>query len=223
MPTIGLNRLLELLRYILGIRIIEAGLVAINGLGFLIGALYWYMPQMLIVTPILWPWLIDSPLSTLGFAIALPLIRRRPKQWFAQLIATWSLFSNVKYGLWTVLFWTLWWRGPGSFTLESVTMTFTHAAMILMGLCLLLFYRPRIYQVLVVAVWFAFNDYLDYWHGIAPTVPPGVDLTLLQWEQVFVTAIMTVATLVLAWRSAAVARRRSVGSGRNDDLLLGRH
>lgn len=195
------SRIANLLRTLLGNRVIEAGLVLINSVGFIIGTLYWYMPQMRVVPAVLWPWLVDSPLSTLGFAIALPLIRRRPKQWTAQMIATWAVISNVKYGLWTVLFWMLWWRGPGTFTLESVTMTFTHAAMVAMGFSLLLFYRPRISQVLLGIAWFAFNDYLDYWQGIAPNVPPGVDLTVLQWEQVTVTALMAIGLLYVAWRA----------------------
>lgn len=195
------NRIADLLRTLLGNRFIEAGLVLINGVGFIIGTLYWYMPQIRVVPAVLWPWLVDSPLSTLGFAIALPLIRRRPQQWTAQMIATWAVISNVKYGLWTVLFWMLWWRGPGTFTLESVTMTFTHAAMVAMGFSLLLFYRPRISQVLLGIAWFAFNDYLDYWQGIAPNVPPGVDLTVLQWEQVAVTLGLAIGLLYLAWRA----------------------
>jgi len=114
-------------RVFLSIPLVEWGLVIINLLGFLIGAIYWYGPQLRVVPPWLWPWLVDSPLSVLGFAVALPWIRRRPHDWWARLVATWSVMSNVKYGLWTVLFWFLWWRGPGYFTLESVTMTFTHS------------------------------------------------------------------------------------------------
>lgn len=201
------NRIADLLRALLGNRFIEAGLVIINSIGFVIGTLYWYMPQMRTVPAVLWPWLVDSPLSTLGFAIALPLIRRRPENWTAQMIATWAVISNVKYGLWTVLFWMLWWRGPGTFTLESVTMSFTHAAMVAMGLSLLLFYRPRISQVLIAGAWFALNDYLDYWQGIAPNVPPGVDLTVLQWEQVVVTIIMILGLLFVAWRARSTQWR----------------
>lgn len=197
------RRITDLLRALLGNRFIEAGLVLINSVGFVVGTLYWYMPQMRVVPAVLWPWLVDSPLSTLGFAIALPLIRRRPTQWTAQMVATWAVISNVKYGLWTVLFWMLWWRGPGTLTLESVTMTFTHAAMVAMGLSLLLFYRPRVSQVLLGVAWFAFNDYLDYWQGIAPNVPPGVDLTMLQWEQVAVTVILAIGLFYVAWRARA--------------------
>lgn len=190
------------IRRLYAVPLIEWGLVVINFLGFLIGTIYWYGPQMAIVSPLLWPWLVDSPLSVLGFALALPLIRREQtpaNEW----LATWALFSNVKYGLWTVAFWLLWWRGPGSYTLESVTMTFTHAAMVVMGASLLLFYRPRLWQVVTVAAWFIFNDYLDYWLGIAPTVPPGVSLELLKVEQVVVTALLVLSLLALALRPPA--------------------
>ena len=194
------NSLANRVRAFLSIPVVEWGLVVINLFGFVIGAIYWYGPQLRQVPPLLWPWLVDSPLSVLGFAVALPWIRRRPHDWWARLVATWSVMSNVKYGLWTVLFWLLWWRGPGYFTLESVSMTFTHSVMVLMGLSLLLFYRPSVAHVVLAGAWFAFNDYLDYWGGIAPTVPPGVDLRLLQWEQVFVTALLVLGLLAIARR-----------------------
>ncbi|HBY99135.1 MAG: DUF1405 domain-containing protein [Ardenticatenaceae bacterium] len=192
----------NLIRRLYAVPLIEWGLVVINLFGFVIGTVYWYGPQMAIISPLLWPWLVDSPLSVLGFALALPLIRRArtpAHEW----LATWAVFSNIKYGLWTVAFWLLWWRGPGTFTLESVTMTFTHAAMVVMGASLLVFYRPKLWQVITVAAWFAFNDYLDYWGGIAPTVPPGVSLETLKVEQLVVSAVLTLGLLGLALRRPA--------------------
>ncbi|HYN90131.1 MAG TPA: DUF1405 domain-containing protein [Ardenticatenaceae bacterium] len=191
--------LARLIRRLYAEPLIEWGLVVVNILGFIIGTLYWYGPQMAIITPLLWPWLVDSPLSVLGYAIALPLIRRRQTP-AAEWLATWAVISNVKYGLWTVAFWFLWWLGPGWFTIESVTMTFTHAAMMAMGASLLLFYRPKVWQVLSAGAWFALNDYLDYWGGISPTVPPGVSLETLKVEQVVVTAVLTLGLLFLATR-----------------------
>jgi uncharacterized membrane protein YpjA len=188
------------IRRLYSIPIVEWGLVIINLLGFVIGTIYWYGPQMAMFPPYLWPWLVDSPLSVLGFALALPLIRRGRTPW-RELLATWALFSNIKYGLWTVVFWMLWWNGPGYFNLESVTMTFTHAVMVLMGGSLLLYYRPAVWQVLVVTLWFAWNDYLDYWHGLAPRVPPGVSLDALQVEQVIVTTVLALGLLLLALRA----------------------
>lgn len=193
------------IRRLYAIPVIEWGLVLINLLGFIIGTIYWYGPQMAVISPLLWPWLVDSPLSVLGFALALPLIRRDrspANEW----LATWAVFSNIKYGLWTVAFWLLWWRGPGTFTIESVTMTFTHAAMVVMGASLLLYYRPKLWQVITVAAWFALNDYLDYWLGIAPTVPPGVSIEILKVEQVVVTAILTLGLLTVALRRASAPR-----------------
>ena len=192
-----LTSLAALIRRLYAIPLIESGLVVSNLLGFLIGAIYWYGPQMAVISPLLWLWLVDSPLSVLGFALALPLIRREQSAW-REWLATWAVFSNVKYGLWTVVFWILWWLGPGTFTLESVTMFFTHGAMILMGASLLLFYRPKVWQVLTVTAWFALNDYLDYWGGIAPTVPAGVSLETLKIEQVIVTTLLMVGLLALS-------------------------
>lgn len=192
------------IRRLYGVGWIEGGLVAINLVGFVLGTLFWYGPQMRQVAPGLWPWLVDSPLSVLGFALALPLIRRGGGQ-AREMLATWAVFSNVKYGLWTVVFWILWWRGPGSFTLESLTMTFTHAVMVGMGASLLLYFRPRLWQVATAAGWFALNDYLDYWQGLAPRVPAGVAIETLQIEQVIVTLLLTIGLLFLAQRRA---RRR---------------
>jgi uncharacterized membrane protein YpjA len=195
---------MRFIRRLYAIPLLEGGLVLINLLGFLIGTIYWYGPQMAVISPLLWPWLVDSPLSVLGFGLALPLIRRPPpnvgggKRGWREWLATWALFSNVKYGLWTVVFWLLWWFGPGTFTLESVTMFFTHGAMIVMGATLLLFYRPKVWQVLTVTAWFALNDYLDYWGGIAPTVPAGVSLETLKIEQVIVTTLLMLGLLALS-------------------------
>ena len=189
-----------LIRRLYAIPLIEGGLVLINLLGFLIGTIYWYGPQMAVISPLKWPWLVDSPLSVLGFALALPLIRRSSlsKSAWREWLATWAVFSNVKYGLWTVVFWLLWWRGSGTFTLESITMTLTHGAMVIMGASLLLFYRPKVWQVLTVTAWFALNDYLDYWGGIAPRVPAGVSLETLKIEQVIVTTLLMLGLLALS-------------------------
>lgn len=166
--------------------LVERAIVAISVVGFLGGMLYWYQPQLAITPPYLWPWLIDSPLSVLAYAIALPLVRHgNPK---ARGFATWAMFGNVKYGLWTVIFWSLWWHADNPFTLESVTMTLTHAVMVIMGFSLLLYYRPRWQEVLGSTLWFALNDYLDYWQGLMPTVPVGVSVKVLQTEQLLVTA-----------------------------------
>ena len=77
-------------------------------------------------------------------------------------------------------------------------MFFTHGAMVLMGASLLLFYHPKVWQVLTVTAWFALNDYLDYWGGIAPTVPAGVSLETLKIEQVIVTTLLMVGLLALS-------------------------
>jgi uncharacterized membrane protein YpjA len=193
-------------RRLYAIPLVEWGLVAVNLVGFVVGTLYWYGPQMARTAPLLWPWLVDSPLAVLGYAVALPLIRRRRgprREW----LATWAVFANIKYGLWTVVYWLLWWTGPGFLELESVTLTFTHAAMIAIGASLLVFYRPRAWQVLTVAAWFALNDYLDYWGSLTPIVPAGVSLEFLKWEQVMVTVILTLWLLALSRSGEAKGKR----------------
>lgn len=186
----------HLLRRLYAHPLVEGSLIFINLVGFVAGTLFWYGPQLAVTPAALWPWLVDSPLSVLGFAVALPLLKRgkRGTGW----LATWALFSNVKYGLWTVVYWTLWWRAGNPLTTESVTMTFTHAAMIGMGLSLLVYFRPRLWGVLFSAAWFGFNDYLDYWQGLAPTVPGDVPIGFLQVEQLVVTISLTLALLTLA-------------------------
>jgi uncharacterized membrane protein YpjA len=193
-----MSQLAWCVRRLYAIPLVEWGLVVVNVAGFAVGALYWYGVQIARTSPLLWPWLVDSPLGVLCYAVVLPLIRRGRgprREW----LATWAVFANVKYGLWTVIYWLLWWTGPGFLQLESVTLTLTHAAMVAMGASLLVFFRPRPWQVLTVAAWFAFNDYLDYWGGLTPRVPPGVSLEVLKWEQVIVTALLTLGLLALAW------------------------
>jgi uncharacterized membrane protein YpjA len=191
-----LRVLQDFFRRLYAIPLVEWGLVLINLVGFVLGTLYWYGPQLAVTPPPLWPWLVDSPLSVLGFALALPALKR---EWPGTgWLATWALFSNVKYGLWTVLYWSLWWRAGNPLTLESGTMTFTHAAMVVMGLSLLVYFRPRVHEVLASAAWFGFNDYLDYWQHLAPRVPADVPIRVLQTEQVAVTLLLTLGLLALA-------------------------
>jgi uncharacterized membrane protein YpjA len=190
-----LARLEDTLRRLYAVPLVETGLIFINLVGFAAGALLWYGPQLAVTPVVLWPWLVDSPLSVLGFALALPLLKRgRPGTGW---LATWALLANVKYGLWTVLYWSLWWRAGNPLTLESGTMTFTHAAMVVMGLSLLVYFRPRVREVLASAAWFGFNDYLDYWQNLAPRVPTDVPLSILRAEQVVVTVVLTLFLLAL--------------------------
>ncbi|MEO6062447.1 MAG: DUF1405 domain-containing protein, partial [Thermoflexales bacterium] len=104
------------------------GLAALNIGGFIIGTVFWYGDFIRANNPPLWayPFIPDSPLSTLLFGLALiQLHRRKPND----LLNRFAIAYNIKYGTWTMLFWSLYWARTGDFNPVSVLMFATHLGM----------------------------------------------------------------------------------------------
>lgn len=98
---------------------------------------------------------------------------RRAPAWLLGLFA----FGQIKYGIWTVTAWLLFWKntvgidvGP-ELMFQSIFMTITHLAMIGQGIFLLTYFRPTISAALVSLGWFALSDYVDYGLGFYPAIP----------------------------------------------------
>lgn len=79
-----------------------------NAIGAIAGLLYWYSDQLQRAPWYLWIFIPDSPLSTFWVIPALLLILWHPpgRSWFNSFAA----FGIIKYGLWTVIFWSLHWQ-----------------------------------------------------------------------------------------------------------------
>jgi uncharacterized membrane protein YpjA len=174
---------------------VSAVLIAINLVAGVVGFIYWYGPDM--VNYAWWGWIFvpDCPLFSFLFAIALLGIRMGKKwTWFNALVAV----GCLKYMIWVVTVWGIYWGVGGPVTAESVIMTLTHIGMGLEGAVAAGFLIGLGWRhVAIVGGWFFLSDFFDYVLGFHPRSAPGVPVGVLAWEMVAVTALLT---LWLAWR-----------------------
>jgi uncharacterized membrane protein YpjA len=170
-----------------------------NGIGVVAGMIYWYGDQLRVSPWWLWPFIPDSPLSTFWMLPALALILWRQPGW--PLFNAYAAFGVIKYGLWTVVFWALYWLNGGSLHLESISMSVTHLIMVMQGLLLLGFTRLTPGVALGLGAWFLFNDWLDFGPmRLRPGLPPGVSVTTMMGVTVALTVLITLAYLGIARR-----------------------
>lgn len=148
------------LRAIIEYRWVALLLIACNLIGAVWGVIAWYGSQLAGTPLVLWPFVPDSPANAFLFIPALLLILRRKPGW--PWLNALAAFGNIKYGLWTVIFWTLYWLGGGPMTFMGIAMTFTHLGMALGGVYLLGYSRVRLWYVLALGTWFFLNDWGDY-------------------------------------------------------------
>ena len=142
-------------------------LIVINFLGSLYG-FYWYWPQLQEFPAEMWLVIFDSPLATLLFSFFLTAIyfgRRIP------LLEALAFISMVKYGLWTDLVLGHFMMVTRSTPFDAVHLTLSHFSMALESFIFMRYYRPAAVWGLAAAIWFLFNDYLDYFVGTVPTLP----------------------------------------------------
>ena len=179
-----------------------AALIGINTVAGVVGGIYWYGPDLL-RTP--WWALVfvpDCPLFTLLFAVALIGIwRNRDGR------GEWTLFNAIttvgliKYGLWTITVWVLFWGAGYRATTESVVMTAAHVGMLLEGVMLASFLRRlRWRDVAIAGAWFFLSDWVDYGLGFRPRMAPGVSERFMMWEMILASAALTLFLGWLVWR-----------------------
>lgn len=112
-------------------------------------------------------------------------------------LLTIAAMGQIKYGIWTVTAWVVfWWKTQGLFTFESVFMTITHLAMIVQGLTLFLYFRPRRRSALIAGAWFLLSDFVDYGLGYYPSLPRQIPLPIMQWH----TIAASIALTAIFWR-----------------------
>ncbi len=175
--------------------------VGISLIAFFLGIVYWYGRQPPLVPPLFWVFVPDCPLYAFLFGLALaamllgyPLGQRLP------LLSGILAFGLIKYGVWTVVAWIIFWSRTGLFTPESMVMTVAHVGMILEGIFLLGFVRINVSVALMSGIWFLANDAADYILGYHPGLPWAVPLSLMGWHTLAVTLILTGLYAVLARR-----------------------
>ena len=176
-------------------------LVAVDLAAAIAGYIYWYGSDILASPLYLWPFVPDSPLSGTLVAIAL-LALHRGRHW--EFLGLMAATGAIKYGLWTDWYWFTNVLSGGHYTFEAVHLSASHFAMVIQGLLLLPFLRPRLRHVLFVAAWYGLNDLTDYAFGSHPRIPNPQDLGLIAGF-----AVVSTIALCSAWLVWALVRRRS--------------
>ncbi|SFG62505.1 Uncharacterized membrane protein YpjA [Desulfotomaculum arcticum] len=151
-------------------------IILINIAGSAYG-LYWYRAQLAGTPAHLWLLVVDSPLATAFFALALLLViaGRRPGLVVAAACAT-----TIKYGLWTVGVITHYWLTGGQFSAIEAMVWIYHLGLVLEGFIFLRKTPLPVYAVVGTAGWMALNDYMDYVRGLHPYLfAPGQEAAAL--------------------------------------------
>lgn len=183
-----------------------------------VGTTGWYGDFFIEARVPVWayPFVPDCPLAAgiFGLAIALRHLKRP-----SRLIDQWAAVFCVKYGTWTMTFWALYWVGGGPIEMTSLfsgpVMFLTHLGLTIMGLLLITLYigRPRPLEALVVLIWFAASDFVDYapiapqrygGYGYYPPLPPvrGDYFALvpaMQLHALIMTWLLAGGQLIRAW------------------------
>ena len=135
--------------------------------------------------------------------LAAALCFRQPPAWLLGL----SAFGQMKYGIWTITAWLLYWRstaamtGTPHFSFDSISMTVAHIGLFAQGLFLLTYFRPTRVAALAALIWFGVSDFVDYGLGFYPAIPRElISLEVVQWSTVTVTLLLVAVYWWLAQR-----------------------
>lgn len=155
---------------------------------FLIGTVGWYGEFFAVLRPPPWvyPFIPDCPLAAGMFGLAVLLLHLgRRSNLFNMLTAV----ACIKYGKWTMTFWSLYWARTGDVELSSLfsgpVMFVTHVGLTVLGVLLLVLYvAPSRSDALITLAWFVLSDLVDYapiaarlgGYGYYPPLPLGTEL-----------------------------------------------
>jgi uncharacterized membrane protein YpjA len=138
---------------------------------------FWWYKEQLGITPYrYWLFTPDCPFYTLLFSFVLieALSRAKNKEislkgdWFSTIV----YFGLIKYGAWTIFVLILSLSAPGvKWQFQDTILLISHGGMLIEGVLFLP--RPKIktFPGTIAFLWFLLNDYLDYFHGVYPTLP----------------------------------------------------
>ncbi|MFN5929549.1 MAG: DUF1405 domain-containing protein [Roseiflexaceae bacterium] len=193
----------RLLQFIMDVPLIFWACMLGDLLGFLIGTVIWYGPQLMRAPWWAWPFIPDCPLAALlGLFAYMRLRAHQPADWLTVLAS----LSCIKYGIWTVIFWTTKWANTGEYLPLEIGLVIVHLALMAQGLLLL----PALLQVtipvrLIGVAWLALSVVVDYGFGHHPVLDPS--LTRFQagtWAAV-ITLMLGILMLLLARQSTSPA------------------
>ncbi len=171
---------------------------------FIIGTVGWYGSFFVEVNAPLWtyPFIPDCPLAAGLFGVALLLMHyKRGSNLLNQIAAVFC----IKYGVWTMTFWALYWARTGNIEFSSLfsgpVMFVTHLGLLIMGLLLLQYVKPSVRDSVITLAWFVASDLVDYlpiaagrWggYGYYPPLPAiNGDVTALVPAMLLNAVLMT--------------------------------
>ncbi len=169
-----MKKVWEWLKDVPGRRELVLLLVVVNFLGSIYGY-YWYRNQLAATPPVYWPVIPDSPLATTLMVIALLLWLKGNR---SNILLLLGFVVVIKYGLWAVAVITHYWLISSRIGAETAMLWFSHLGMALEGCLFLRWSRFSYRQILIVAGWLLFNDYVDYFWGLHPYLYDSSQISL---------------------------------------------
>jgi uncharacterized membrane protein YpjA len=175
--------------------------------GAIAGYTYWYGSTILAAPWYYWIFVPDCPLAAMLMGAALLAFHFRRRWDFLGLLA---VGACIKYGLWTVISWTVDFSRGDPLSLEGVAMAVTHFILLIQGLALARLLGYRLLPVVAASLFFVANDLVDYVAGQYPRLPALVGVELMRVVAVSATVAILAFWAVMAWLSA---RRTRAGDG----------
>ena len=180
------------------LRPVAIAIILIGLVGGVWGFIDWYGPTFARYPVWQWAFVPDCPLFALLFTVSLGLLLGG-RNWAPYNAIV--VMGLIKYGVWTVTVWVLFWSNGGPFTTESIVMTLAHTGMILEGLFLLSYLKMDWRTVAASAIWFGLSDWMDYGpFQTYPRFPSNIPFGVVQWHTVAVTVLLTALYAAMAWR-----------------------
>lgn len=162
-------------------------LVLANIAGALFGIII-YWDQLSATSPLLWIFVPDCPLYVVAFSVALILMEKKMQNSAISFIISAGL---LKYGIWTLFVlaaFSPYFFSP-RFALLNGILFILHIGMAAEALVLgMKKFSPAI--LLAALAWFLLNDFVDYFVGVHPYLPPMADIP-------FVAAFSFASTILL--------------------------
>lgn len=182
-------------RIITGNALIFWACMAANAVGVVWGGWVWYGPQLASSPWWAWFFIPDCPAAALYASIALIGMRYgRSLPWFNAFAA----FACIKYGLWTLAFWTRHWAEVGAFAPLEVMLFVSHMGLAAEGVLI----ATRMGAVSfparmgVISI-FALSIFVDYSLGFHPPLTYAVPMSFALWTAVALTTALGAALLLL--------------------------
>ena len=169
-------------------RMLLALFIAVNAAGLAVGVLT-YSDAMQHTPPYLWILLVDCPLYP-ALMIFILIFR---KDRFVQKFSFLALYGLIKYGLWTITSWTIYYRDFLGLSLNTL-IYLGHFGMILeTGFVARRAARSRGLEITLPVAWMFANDFFDYVVGTHPPLPDDGYLWLLLLQNLVLDVVIPLA------------------------------